>query len=70
MLKSQIKTVSKYIKAKYPSRYTLKLSQASNELLMTKSNVKCLIANKSLSSLGIKSIATFIIENPAKKVSQ
>ena len=69
MFKSQIKIVSKYIKSKYPTRYTLKLAQAANELLMTKDNVKKLIENKLLTSLGIKSIATFIIENPPKKVS-
>jgi len=69
MQEEQIKAVSKYIKQKYPNRYTLKLHQAATELKMDKKRVKELKDSRVLSSLSIKSIATFIVENPPIKVS-
>lgn len=68
MLEEQIKTVSKYIKKKYPGRYTLKLNQVATELKMDKKRVKELKDSRVLSSLSIKSIATFIVNNPPKLV--
>ncbi len=67
MINEQIKTVSKYIKSKYPNRYTLKISQAAHELRMDKKRVKELKESRMLSSLGIKTIATYIVANPPKK---
>ena len=69
MQKEQIKTVSQYIKSKYPTRYTLKLGQAADELLMDRKRVKELKNNRELSSLGIKTIATYIVEHPPRKIS-
>ena len=66
-MNEQIKIVSKYIKSKYPGRYTLKIAQATSELNMDKYDVKELIANKELKSLSIKSVATYIVNNPPKK---
>ncbi len=69
MIELQIKKVSQYIKRKYPQRYTLKLDQVANELLMEKKRVKELKENRILSSLGIKAIATYIVENPPRKIT-
>lgn len=65
MLEQQIKRVSKYLKSKYPTRYTLTLGQAAQELVMDKSKVKEMKERRLLRSLGIKAIATFIVNNPA-----
>ena len=67
-MKDKIKSVSKYIKSKYPGRYTLKISQAANELRMTDEKVKELIDNRLISTLSIKAIATFIVNNSPKLV--
>lgn len=67
-MKDKIKSVSKYIKSKYPGRYTLKISQAANELRMTDEKVKELIDNRLISTLSIKAIATFIVNNPPKLI--
>lgn len=66
MLEKQIKRVSKYLKSKYPDRYTLTLGQAAQELVMDKSKVKEMKERGFLGSLAIKAIATFIVNNPAK----
>lgn len=68
MSEEQIKIVSKYIKKKYPNRYTLKLNQVASELKMDKKKVKELKESRVLSSLSIKYIATFIVENPPLKI--
>jgi len=67
-MKEQIKSVSRYIKSKYPGRYTLKIAQAANELNMEKERVKDMISKKLLSSLSIKAVATFIVNNPPRKI--
>lgn len=67
-MNDKIKSVSKYIKSKYPGRYTLKISQAANELRMDDEKVKELIENRVINTLSIKSIATYIVNNPPKLV--
>ena len=67
-MKDKIKSVSKYIKSKYPDRYTLKISQAAAELRMTEEKVKELIENRVINTLSIKAIAIFIVNNPPIKV--
>ena len=67
-MKEQIKNVSKYLKRKYPKRYTLTLDQVAHELLMNRSRVRELKNSRMISSLGIKTIATFIVNNPARKI--
>lgn len=65
-MNNDYKNISKYIKNKYPGRYTLKISQASNELRMDNEKVKDLIKNRTINTLSINNIAKFIVNNPPK----
>ena len=67
MLEEQIKRVGEYLKKKYPNRYTLKLDQVASEFLTDRKRIKELKANGRLTSLSIKTIAAYIVENPARK---
>jgi len=68
MLDTDIKRVSKYLKAKYPNRYTLKIAQVASEFLVDKKRIKELQDSRELSSLGIKAVATYIVQHPAKRI--
>jgi len=67
MKNTQILKVKKYMKSKYTGRDTLKLKQISDELLMSISQVKELKNSGILKSSTLKSIATFIVNNPAQR---
>lgn len=67
MLEEQIKNIGKYLKKKYPNRYTLKLDQVASEFLMDRKKIKELKAKGRLTSLSIKTVAAYIVENPARK---
>lgn len=66
MKKTQIVKVKEYMKSKYAGRNTLKLNQISKELLMSITQVKELKNSGALKSSTMKSIATFIVNNPAQ----
>ena len=63
---NQIKRVSNFLKKKYPGRNTLKLDQVADEFLMTKAQIRDLKNSAILKTLSIRSIATFVVENPPK----
>lgn len=65
---SQIKIVEKYLKNKYQNRYTLKIQQIADELLISKDRVKELRDTGIISSFSTRKIATFIVNNPPKKI--
>jgi len=67
MKKTQIVKVKEYMKSKYAGRGTLKLKQISEELLMSVTQVKELKNSGALKSSTMKSIATFIVNNPAQR---
>lgn len=65
-MKESISRVSRYLKSKYPHKYTLKLTQVANEFLMPKEQIKELRRKRLLKSFHIKDVSTFIVHNPSR----
>ena len=65
-MKESVGRVSRYLKSKYPHKYTLKLAQVANEFLMPIERVRELRRKKLLKSFHIKDVSIFIVHNPPR----